>query len=93
MTTNSNADRAVLAPAPRSIEDTARGLKDGTLIMVPGAGVTSAVAARYLGIGESTLRSRRREGTGPDFYRIGRRVFYQLADLDRWIETQKQGSK
>lgn len=39
-------------------------------------------AARYLSIGTTTLRSQ-----GPTPKRLGRRVLYDLRDLDRWADS------
>lgn len=36
----------------------------------------------------ATLRYWRHLGTGPDSFRLGRRVMYRSADLDRWIAAQ-----
>lgn len=43
-------------------------------------------AAAYLGIKKNTLEIWRVQGRGPQFVKIGRRVFYRLQDLDRFIE-------
>lgn len=40
------------------------------------------LAARYLGIGATTLRDK-----GPTPKRIGARVLYDRRDLDRWADT------
>ena len=46
-------------------------------------------AAEYLGgLPESTLRYWRYMGTGPRSYRLGRHTFYDIADLDAWIEAE-----
>jgi DNA-binding transcriptional MerR regulator len=46
-------------------------------------------AAYYLGgLPESTLRYWRYLGTGPSSYRLGRHTFYDIADLDAWIEAE-----
>ncbi|HHA2904285.1 TPA: helix-turn-helix transcriptional regulator [Stenotrophomonas maltophilia] len=44
-------------------------------------------AAKYLGVGISTLDKMRMEGRGPRYLKIGGRVFYRLADLDSYIEA------
>ena len=36
----------------------------------------------------ATLRYWRHLGTGPDSFRLGRRVVYRRDDLDRWITAQ-----
>jgi DNA-binding transcriptional MerR regulator len=47
-------------------------------------------AAQYLGgVSEDTLRYWRYAGIGPGSYRLGRRCYYDVADLDAWIAQQK----
>jgi hypothetical protein len=47
-------------------------------------------AAQYLGgVSEDTMRYWRYAGTGPSSYRLGRRCYYDVADLDAWIGDQK----
>jgi len=48
-----------------------------------------AAAARYLHIGESTLNSFRTSGGGPRFIKLAGRIFYDVHDLDAWIEANK----
>lgn len=38
---------------------------------------------------EATLRWWRHIGYGPKSYKIGRTVFYDVADLDEWLQQQK----
>ena len=44
-------------------------------------GRTEAELAERWGISTRTLQRWRRDGRGPDFLRIGRRVIYPLADI------------
>ncbi|BBZ77467.1 hypothetical protein MANY_28040 [Mycolicibacterium anyangense] len=54
------------------------------------ARLRTKAAAEYLGgVPEDTLRYWRYAGTGPCSYRLGRRCYYDLADLDSWIAAQK----
>jgi predicted DNA-binding transcriptional regulator AlpA len=46
-------------------------------------------AAEYVGLSVSTMRAWRAAGTGPASYKIGRRVFYDIAELDRWVYYQQ----
>lgn len=49
----------------------------------------TADAAKYLGIGKSTLERARTEGTGPKFRRLGSRIVaYAIGDLDAWASKQ-----
>lgn len=42
-------------------------------------------AAKYLGIGQSTLERKRVDGTGPKFRVLGSKIVtYAVADLDAW---------
>jgi hypothetical protein len=46
-------------------------------------------ASQYLSLPESTLRYYRHIGKGPASYILGRRVFYDVSDLDDWKDAQK----
>jgi hypothetical protein len=46
-------------------------------------------AAEYVGTPRANLRYWRAIGKGPASYLIGRRVVYDIADLDDWIASQK----
>lgn len=54
-------------------------------------GIMSAedVAARY-GVTEKTLTDWRYKGTGPAFFRAGKRVFYREADVLAWEARQAE---
>lgn len=46
-------------------------------------------AAKYLGIGQSTLERKRVDGSGPTFRQLGARIVaYAVADLDAWASQQ-----
>jgi hypothetical protein len=49
-------------------------------------------ASEYLSLPESTLRYYRHIGKGPASYVLGRRVFYDVSDLDAWTEAQKSAT-
>ncbi|SKY52275.1 Helix-turn-helix domain [Mycobacteroides abscessus subsp. massiliense] len=51
--------------------------------------MTTAEAAKYTGLADATLRAYRHTGTGPVSYRLGAKVFYDRADLDKWIASQR----
>ena len=44
------------------------------------------------GVKESTLRYWRSRNEGPTSYRLGRRVYYRQADLDKWMADQYDGT-
>ena len=54
--------------------------------------LSTAEAAKYTGIAESTLRYYRHIGTGPASSTISSRVFYDIVDLDEWIAAEKAAS-
>lgn len=46
-------------------------------------------AAKYLGIGQSTLERKRVDGSGPKFRQLGARIVtYAVGDLDAWASRQ-----
>lgn len=47
-------------------------------------------AARLLGVAQKTLRRRRREGTGPQYFVSGSMFFYSRGALERWIAKKEQ---
>ena len=49
-------------------------------------------AANYTGLSCSTLNKLRCSGGGPRFAKIGRRVIYNIADLDTWLEQHLKTS-
>jgi predicted DNA-binding transcriptional regulator AlpA len=49
-------------------------------------------AARYTGLSISTLNKLRVIGDGPKFVKCGRRVVYEIADLDSWLASLKRNS-
>lgn len=49
-------------------------------------------AARYTGLSISTLNKLRVIGDGPKFVKCGRRVVYEINDLDSWLASLKRRS-
>jgi predicted DNA-binding transcriptional regulator AlpA len=45
-------------------------------------------AARLVGLSESTLAKLRLNGNGPMYCKLGRRVVYRPADLERWLSSR-----
>lgn len=45
--------------------------------------------AEILHTPENTLRWWRQTGTGPEFFKIGRRLFTTVGDVRRWIRHQR----
>lgn len=52
--------------------------------------LTTAEAAEYLPMKIETLRWRRKQGLGPPSFKIGRKLYYERADLDQWLEAQRE---
>ena len=50
--------------------------------------VPTAEAARVVGLSESTLAKLRLNGNGPTYCKLGRRVVYRLADLEKWLQSR-----
>jgi predicted DNA-binding transcriptional regulator AlpA len=50
--------------------------------------VTTAEAARVLGLSESTLAKLRLNGNGPVYCKLGRRVVYRPTDLEQWLQSR-----
>ena len=50
--------------------------------------ITTAEAARVLGLSESTLAKLRLNGNGPVYCKLGRRVVYRTADLEEWLQSR-----
>jgi len=50
--------------------------------------VTAKVAARFVGLSESTLAKLRLNGNGPVYCKLGRRVVYRPADLEQWLQSR-----
>ncbi len=54
--------------------------------------LTVPVAAGYLGLSVSTLNKLRVFGGGPIFLKLGRRVAYDVTDLDAWLASKRRRS-
>lgn len=51
--------------------------------------MTTAQAAEYLGIAQSTLRTWRHARLGPTSFTLGTKVLYDRTDLDAWVAAEK----
>lgn len=49
-------------------------------------------AAAYVGLGAPTLEKLRLTGGGPSYFKIGKSVVYDTADLDLWLATKRRTS-
>jgi predicted DNA-binding transcriptional regulator AlpA len=59
---------------------------------VPNPRLNVEAAAGYTGISASTLNKLRVFGGGPVFLKLGRRVAYDVADLDAWLAARRRRS-
>ena len=50
--------------------------------------LSTAGAAAYLNAARQTLAVWRLTGTGPAYKKIGRKVVYDVAELDRWLAAR-----
>lgn len=55
--------------------------------------LTTAEAAASLHIAPITLARWRAAGRGPNFVRIGKKLFYRPTDIDAWVDEQQQQPK
>ena len=58
----------------------------------PHTKLNTAAAADYCGSTESTFEKLRLTGGGPVFIKNGRRVVYQVSDLDAWLSANRRRS-
>ena len=47
-------------------------------------------AARFLGLSKSWLDKKRLNGGGPEYLKLGRRVVYDLNDLENWAAGNRR---
>ena len=55
--------------------------------------LTLSEVAQILTTSENTVRWWRQIGTGPEFFKIGRRLYTTVGDLRRWIREQRLASR
>ncbi|AXN45606.1 Helix-turn-helix domain protein [Mycobacterium marinum] len=54
--------------------------------------LTLKETSEFLHVPVNTLRWWRTCDEGPRSYSLGRKVFYDQSDLERWVESQKAGT-
>jgi Helix-turn-helix domain len=54
--------------------------------------LTLSEVADILRVPVNTLRWWRQQGTGPRYFKIGRRLVTTVGDLKTWVEEQKSGT-
>jgi len=50
--------------------------------------IAAASVPEYIGLKTQTLARWRHEGFGPQWVRMGRRIFYRSSDLRAWVESR-----
>lgn len=63
------------------MSDIPLGLDDKTKYL------TASEAARYLKMSPATLKRHRANSAGPKAIRLGRRIYFSVADLDSYINS------
>jgi len=77
----------------RGPEAGARGAVEQVRVKVlPDGRMTREDAARYLGHQPKTLAQWALQGKGPQFVKVGGRVFYYRAELDRFISGESRAA-
>jgi len=51
--------------------------------------IDEKVVAQVTGLALGTIRNKRGDGTGPPFYRVGRRCVYRLREVLSWMEAHR----
>lgn len=52
--------------------------------------LTITEVGELLRVPVATLRWWLHNGTGPDHFKIGRRIMYRRSDIERWLEAQRR---
>ena len=52
--------------------------------------LSSGETAARIGVTSANLAKFRMNGVGPEYLKIGRRVFYEPDVVDRWIDAQRR---
>ena len=55
--------------------------------------IVTREAAKMIGRTESALKVRRINGFGPPFFKLGKGVMYDRAELVKWFEAQRREPK
>jgi predicted DNA-binding transcriptional regulator AlpA len=51
--------------------------------------INDHLVAQVTGLALGTIRNKRADGTGPTYYRVGRRCVYRLSEVLSWMEARK----
>ena len=73
-----------LNPIPKSVaRDAAQRAVSG--VDLPSRKLSVKEVAAYLGLSASTLNKMRLSANGPRYLKLGRRVLYDIRDLESWV--------
>ena len=64
-------------------------LSDSPVSLNPADRLKTPEAAAFLGLEPITLRCWRCAQTGPAYYRNGKRILYEVRDLQKWLEARR----
>ncbi len=53
--------------------------------------ITDVELAERIKVSRVTIQGWRQRGEGPPFYRIGRRIIYDWAEVETWVREQRVG--
>ncbi len=81
------ANESILIPSPAGVVRRVYG--DGIMTVQNPLVLDAGETAKRLGLSVSTLAKMRLYGTGPVYSKLGRRVVYQLEDLEIWISANR----
>jgi len=76
--------------APRSLESHHRSGAPCKTTGPPTRKLATPAAATYLGLSKSTLDKMRMSGQGPPYLKLGRRVVYDIDDLEQWAAQMRR---
>ena len=86
-------DAQVPAPSPVPVlADTDSSAEGDRLMRDHTTYLDTRAAAAHLGLSPRTLDRYRVSGEGPEFYKLGTRVRYRLADLEAWAASRRRRS-
>ena len=89
----SASDAQVPASSPaHAVTDTDTSAQGDTPMRDDTTYLDTRAAAAHLGLSPRTLDRYRVSGEGPEFYKLGTRVRYRLADLEAWAESRRRRS-
>lgn len=59
------------------------------LTVLPIKKMSAVEAAAYIGVSKGWLDKLRHVGGGPDYIKIGRRIVYDITDIEAWLANKR----